>query len=505
MAQTPGFLSGVLRGALLSLAVVASVSIVSPPPDRPAASQPQDRLEAPVGSEFRRPPAEGQTVLPQVADAVPAVGAGERPTPEQNADETSKPSETTPPPRPRVADAPAAVAPPPAGEDAAAITGLPTAGTSGAAGRPEPLGVHVPAIPMPRLAFEQSRLPQVPASEPSEPAEEAGAAGPAGGQLPAAPGPRFTPAPATPGLGISGLPPEIAPRATPGSGAQGEPPGTPSGPAGTPAADPAAGPRLPTVGDVNEPSLPGVRAGTPGRAPATEAAAPRLGALARNAAPFEESGGKPLMAILLLDAGEAGTDIEVLRTFSFPVSFALDPAEPGAAARAELLRAAGFEIVALLPEGDAGILPETAPGDVETALASYFATLPQAVALFDPQPATVLASGNALARQALAFLADSGHGLLTRDQGLNSLQQAARRAGLPAATVLRDLDAAREDAPEIRRQLDRAAFRARTEGAVILLGHTYPETVRALFEWVTTAEAATLRLAPLSAVLRQTR
>lgn len=473
MAKASGFVSGLVRGSMLSIVVLAAISLVAPLPERPGATPPQDRLDLPAGSEFRRPPAEAGTVLPE-PDETPASGAGEAPA-TGVAEDAEPPAETTPAPRPEVADAPPTAAPLPEAGEPTAGNRLPAAGADAppAGTRPEAIGVPVPAIPVPRIEFDQSRLPQIAPPAPGDGAQDSPERG-------AAPTP----------IGVDGLPADIAPTA-------------PTDAAGV-AQEPEPGPRLPTVADVTEPSLPGVRATTPGSATA-QAGGPRLGALARNAAGFEADDGRPLMSVLLIDAGDAGLDAEVLGTFSFPVTFAIDPTAPGAAERAARLRNAGFEVVVRLPEGDAGLAPDAAPADVETALASYFDTLPQAVALFDRRADAASAASSAGARQMLAFLADSGHGLLTREAGLNSLPQAARRAGLPAATVFRDLDTAREEASAIRRYLDRAAFRARSEGSVIVLGHTYPETVRALFEWAMTGEAETVRLAPVSAVLRLLR
>lgn len=485
MAKASGFLSGLVRGALLSVIVLGAMSLVAPLPKRPGQAPPQDRLELPAGSEFRRPPPETGTVLP-TPDETPAAEAGTRPAAEATPENVEPPAETAPAPRPDVADVPPTAVPPPDTGEPTAGGRLPSASADAppVGARPEAIGVPVSAIQAPQIQFDESRLPQVepPAPAGTAPRGEASEDKPEQSR-------------AAPPLGVGGLPAEIATE-----------PAIPAPDDATDAAEvPAAGPRLPTVADVAEPSLPGVRATTPGITAGAGAERPRLGALARNAIGFEAEDGQPLMSILLIDAGEAGLDPEVLGTFSIPVTFAIDPAAPGSAQRAARLRAAGFEVVALLPGGDAGLAPDTTPADVETALASYFDTLPQAVALFDPRDDAARAANGAAARQLLAFLGDSGHGLLTRDTGLNSLPQAARRAGLPAATVFRELDAAREEAPAIRRYLDRAAFRARSDGSVIMLGHTYPETVRALFEWDMTGEAETVRLAPVSAVLRLMR
>jgi polysaccharide deacetylase 2 family uncharacterized protein YibQ len=72
---------------------------------------------------------------------------------------------------------------------------------------------------------------------------------------------------------------------------------------------------------------------------------------------------------------------------------------------------------------------------------------------------------------------------------------------VPAALVFRDFDAEGQSSDEIRRILDQAAFRARQEGAVILVGRASPGTLAALTEWALGSRAASVALAPVSAAL----
>lgn len=492
MTRGPGFLAGMLRGAVFSLAVLAALSVILPGPARQETPPPQDRLEPPPGSEFSRAPAESPARLPETQrqpEPGPAVAppAGVAPA----APEAGTGAETAPVARPEVADAPAAPpsapeaepAPPPPAADAAA-----------------------PGAEVPRA----SRLPQI-ASAPAA----SGTPAPAPDSLPVAPGTSRLPQIVTP-PSAGAATEETAP-------APADPASTPSEP--VPAAERAApvstsrlpqitqpaGPRLPGVAPEGAaPALPGggaapapaPGAGTEPTAEADEA--PRLGALARNALPFETDG-RPLMAVVLVDAGEAGADLALLGSIPFPVSFAVDPSAPEAADRAQVLRAAGFEVLVRLPEGAAGLPEGAAPADVETALAAHEGALPMAVAMLAPDTDAPLALPGPLARQMLAHLARSGHGLVLVQSGLNSLSQAAARAGVPALTLFRGLDAAGETVPAIRRYLDRAAFEARAQGQVAILGRTYPETVRALLEWGTGPEARSVALAPVSALLRAAR
>ena len=232
-----------------------------------------------------------------------------------------------------------------------------------------------------------------------------------------------------------------------------------------------------------------------------EALAPVLGALTRNAVAFEGAEGRPIMSIVLVDVGAEGLDIDVLKTFGFPVSFAIDPTTPNARQRAEDLRDAGFEVIALTPSGAAGIAPTATPADVETALATYFNTMPRAVALLEHTSGGLRRTAP-VADQVIAYLSDSGHGLLTFSEGLNTTHKKALREGVPASTVFRTLDEGKENPATIGRYLDRAAFRARNEGQVVMLGHTYADTVKGLFEWALSDQAETVVLAPVSALLR---
>lgn len=259
--------------------------------------------------------------------------------------------------------------------------------------------------------------------------------------------------------------------------------------------------RLPRIGDpAPEPTPAATEATEATEAEAAEAAAEdqaKLSALARNAAPFENPDEKPLFSVVLIDVGAKGLDRATLQTFSFPVTFAIDPSEPTAAEAAATYRAAGFEVM-ILPTG----LPSGAqPQDVEVTMSTHLTTVPQAVGILDLAEGG-LGSNQQLAAQLLAVAKDDGHGIVFYDRGLNSAKRAADRAEQPAGLVFRQLDAGNERSTVIRRYLDRAAFKAGQEGQVIMVGHTYAETVTALFEWALEGKAEQVSLAPVSTVLR---
>ncbi|RYH10161.1 divergent polysaccharide deacetylase family protein [Tropicimonas sp. IMCC6043] len=261
------------------------------------------------------------------------------------------------------------------------------------------------------------------------------------------------------------------------------------------------GSRLPQIGAEPDAEVASETLSPGGEAPSSEAAPAddrlTLDALVRNARPFDNPEGKPLFSVILIYDGSTTLDRAVLTTFTFPVTFAIDPMLPDAAEAAEEFAAAGFEVVALatgLPEG-------ATVSDVETTLGAHLAKLPQAVAVMDPET-DGLAGRNTLAEQALTMASQDGHGLIGWDRGLGAMEVAARRGDAPVALIYRPLDAEGEQGPAIGRYLDRAAFKAAQDGEVIMVGHARVETVTALFQWALGSKANQVALAPVSAILR---
>lgn len=212
------------------------------------------------------------------------------------------------------------------------------------------------------------------------------------------------------------------------------------------------------------------------------------------AEPFDNFENRPLMAIVLIDDA-LSIGAEALVGFPYPLSFAIDPEDPRAADKMAAHRAAGFEVLVLtdLPR-------EAAPQDAETALAVWFKTLPETIAVLEGT-GTGFQGNRPLADQVSAVAAASGRGMLTQDHGLNTVQKLAARDGVPAAVVFRDFDGAGQNPKAIRRFLDQAAFRAGQEGAVIMLGRVRPDTISALLLWGLQDRASRVALAPVSAAL----
>lgn len=219
--------------------------------------------------------------------------------------------------------------------------------------------------------------------------------------------------------------------------------------------------------------------------------------LARYAVPFENPENRPLMSILLIDDHDS-IGVEALRDFPYPLTFAIDPNAPDAAAKMARHRESGFEVVALID------LPENAtPSDVEVALAASFQALPESIGLLEGTE-TGIQGNRDVSNQVSAFAGSTGRGLITQGNGLNTVQKLAVRNGVPAAAIFRDFDGAEQSPSVMRRFLDQAAFRAGQEGAVIMMGRVRPDTVSALLLWGLQDRAARVALAPVSAVLEKT-
>lgn len=282
----------------------------------------------------------------------------------------------------------------------------------------------------------------------------------------------------------------------------------------TPSADSATRPAIGTPAVTLTDRENGVTVNRPGSAaPAPESAEAPAGAadgdataedskvppLEAYAQPYPPTEGKPLMGIVLIDDGSGLTSgaqgLAALRSFPYPLSFAVDASKPDAAERMALYREAGFEVVAMvsLPEG-------AQPSDAETTFNVVLPDLDQVVAVLEAPDGGFQGSRD-LSDQITAILADTGHGLITQDKGLNTMPKLARKEGVPADPIFRDFDSNGQSATVIRRFLDQAAFKAGQEGAVIMLGRLRPDTISALLLWGLQDRANSVALVPVSAVL----
>jgi len=227
--------------------------------------------------------------------------------------------------------------------------------------------------------------------------------------------------------------------------------------------------------------------------------------LRRNALPFDDSEDRPKLAIVLIDRGDSVVDVQALKGFPYPLTFAIDAARPDAPEASALYRAAGFEVMALVD-----MAPGSTPQDAEIAIEVSLDAVPDAVAVMEGD-ATGFQDTAALSGQIAAILGQRGYGLVMMPNGLNTAQKLAAKDGVPSATVFRDFDGAGQDASAIRRFLDQGAFKAGQQAnglpvvgdgdGVIMLGRLRPDTISALMLWGLQDRAQRVALAPVSAVL----
>ncbi len=222
-------------------------------------------------------------------------------------------------------------------------------------------------------------------------------------------------------------------------------------------------------------------------------------ALSIYSAAFDNPEGRPLMSVVLVQADDAPLSQEVLEGLPEHVSFAIDAGGPAAANIARTYRENGREVVMIpsLPQG-------AQPQDVEQALRVNFETIPEAVAVMDITGSSFQSDRSAV-QQVVDVASASGHGIITFPRGLNTAHQQAQKAGVPTGLIFRNLDGSGETQEQIRRTMDRAAFRARQNDGVILVGTTDTATLAALVEWALGNRATSVTIAPVSAALAADR
>ena len=454
-----GFVSGLFWGAIASVLTIAVVSLVTEVAVQTAGAPQSQNVEVPAGSEFNRNRPETRPVIPEAEepatiDPAPEVGAADT----ESAPATDTAAAAAPTPDIEAPDSPEAPEAQSDGQVALQGTGTdpdqstPSTPTLSAA---EPVTETVPTAPSMPQIIQPNQQAQTEVEEPETPEQPV--------------------APAQP---------------TESDGEQTEGISLPTITEDTPVDDSvvAVDPEEVTT----EADEPAEDADTDG-----EVEPPQLGAIARHSAPFDLTASElPLFAVVLIDLGEPdGLERETLLTFSFPITIAIDPRRPDAGEAADAYRAAGHEVLILMPPTDAY------DGDISATIADAIANVPQAVGIVDAD-AGGFQGDRDLVSEAVEVLASGGHGMLTYSRGLNSAQQIADREGLPAATIFRALDVERENPTTIKRYLDRAAFKAGQDGQVVMIGRSYPDTVTALFSWAL-ERVESVRIAPVSAVFRQ--
>jgi len=217
----------------------------------------------------------------------------------------------------------------------------------------------------------------------------------------------------------------------------------------------------------------------------------------RFAAKFTNPEHKPLFSVMLVDGGGPQVDREALAALPFPVTFALDATAPDTAMAAALYRKAGHEVVL----SSDGLLTAYGLTSELAAVQSVPVESLQALGQLWPSKAKALSERAAL-QEMIGAIKAQGQAFVLWESEESLAAQMVQREQIAHALVFRRLDGAGESISVMRRYLDRAAFKAVQDGGVLVAGNAArAETLAALLEWSVEGRAATIALAPLSALL----
>lgn len=248
----------------------------------------------------------------------------------------------------------------------------------------------------------------------------------------------------------------------------------------------------------------------PAPSPRVAAAASADQAWRRNALPFRDLNGKPLVAIVIDDVGLDRPRSKRAWELPGPLTLSFLPYAKDLAEQARAARARGHELMLHLPmepngrndPGPGALLVSLSSADLRqrtnAALDSFagFAGVNNHMGsrftAFRPGMETVLKQ---LKPRGLMFL-DSR---TTKD---SVGDQVAHELGVPSIVrhVFLDDD---ESVEAVRRKLAEAEAVARRQGFVVAIGHPHEATLQALQEWLPTVQSKGLALAPATAVLRK--
>lgn len=252
-----------------------------------------------------------------------------------------------------------------------------------------------------------------------------------------------------------------------------------------PEADTAAAPPPPSI---------------PEAAPVEEPVAPEQAPRRLYAANFNAPENQPLISVILVDGGNESFSLDSLAAISFPMTIAVPADARDAAERARAFRAAGFEVLALVPDDIAASMAAMDDQGVLETLAGIFEAVPEAVGILDARGGAI-GGDSRVTRTTLDYLTLTGHVLLTQaGQGFNQTGRLAAAAGVPSATVERTLDSSGGGAAMVG-SLQRVALDARSRGGALLIGQGDQATLTSVLTWAFSPSSREVSLAPVTPLL----
>lgn len=245
-------------------------------------------------------------------------------------------------------------------------------------------------------------------------------------------------------------------------------------------------------------------------APGSASERPAKEAWRRNALPFREPGGRPLVAIVIDDVGLDRPRSRRAWELPGPLTLSFLPYAKDLPEQARAARARGNELMLHLPMEPNG---RNDPGPNALLVSLSDAELRQrtntALDSFDGYAGV----NNHMGSRFTAFRPGmetvlrqfKGRGLMFLDSRTSPQSvgdQVAQEIGVPsiARHVFLDDD---ESLDAVRRRLAEAEAVARRQGFVVAIGHPHEATLQALAEWLPGLQAKGFALAPATAVLRK--
>lgn len=208
---------------------------------------------------------------------------------------------------------------------------------------------------------------------------------------------------------------------------------------------------------------------------------------------FTGDSSKPMLAIVLEDTLE--TSLQPLVDSGVPISFAV-PADIESSESAQSIRGAGFEVVALIPEG------VSRTEGVAENIARFMQNVPVAVAIMDSNTPALMLNRDSM-RAVIEASSASGLGLITYSKNGELVARAqAEEAGVLFGSALLISDDF-QDEELIIQALNQAAFVAGTNDRAIIFAKTRPATISALLRWFQSARASQVEIVPVSVVLQR--
>jgi polysaccharide deacetylase 2 family uncharacterized protein YibQ len=230
----------------------------------------------------------------------------------------------------------------------------------------------------------------------------------------------------------------------------------------------------------------------------------------RNALPFRDLGGKPLIAIVIDDVGLDRPNSKRAWELPGPLTMSFLPYAKDLREQAKAARAHGQELMLHLPMEPSG---RADPGPNALLVTLTDAELKQRVTTALDSFDGYVGVNNHMGSRFTAFKPGMetvlrqfrARGLLFLDSRTTAQSvgdQVAQELGVPSVArhVFLDDD---ESLDAVRRRLAETEAVARRQGFVVAIGHPHPATIQALAEWLPTVAAKGYVLAPLSAVLRK--